>query len=64
MFYTVFKGLPGGAVVNANAGDLVLILELRKIPWRRKWHGQRNLAGYSPWDHGRVRHRLATKQQR
>jgi len=32
-----------------------------KIPWRRKWqptpvflpgkfHGQRNLAGYSPWD--------------
>ena len=35
---------------------------VRKIPWRRKWqptlgflpeesHGQRNLAGYSPWDH-------------
>ena len=34
----------------------------RKIPWRRKWqpipvslpgksHGQRSLAGYSPWDH-------------
>ena len=33
-----------------------------KIPWRRKWqpipvflpgqsHGQRNLAGYSPWSH-------------
>jgi len=33
-----------------------------KIPWRRKWqptpislmgksHGQRNLVGYSPWDH-------------
>ena len=33
-----------------------------KIPWRRKWqptpvflpgesHGQRNLAGYSPWGH-------------
>jgi len=33
-----------------------------KIPWRRKWqltpiflpgesHGQRSLAGYSPWDH-------------
>ena len=35
---------------------------IRKIPWRRKWqptpafppgksHGQRSLAGYSPWDH-------------
>ena len=35
---------------------------IRKIPWRRKWqptpvflpgkfHGQRNLAGYSPWGH-------------
>ena len=33
-----------------------------KIPWRREWqptpvflpeesHGQRSLAGYSPWDH-------------
>ena len=37
----------------------------RQIPWRRKWqlapvflpgksHGQRILAGYSPWDHKRV----------
>ena len=36
--------------------------QVRKIPWRRKWqptvaflpgkfHGQRNLAGYSPWGH-------------
>ena len=35
---------------------------VRKIPWKRKWqptpvflpgesHGQRNMAGYSPWDH-------------
>ena len=35
---------------------------VRKIPWRRQWlpapvflhgesHGQRNLAGYSPWGH-------------
>ena len=35
---------------------------IRKIPWRRKWqsttvflpgefHGQRSLAGYSPWGH-------------
>ena len=47
---------------------------VRKIPWRRKWqptpvflpgksHGQRNLAGYSPWGHKRVRHNLAIKQQ-
>ena len=37
-------------------------LWVRKIPWRRKWqptpvflpgksHGQKSLAGYSPWDH-------------
>ena len=42
-----------------------------KVPWRRKWqptpvflpgkaHGQRGLAGYSPWGCG-VRHDLATK---
>ena len=47
---------------------------IRKIPWRRKWqptpvflpgesHGQRSLAGYSPWGRQRVRHDLATKQQ-
>ena len=44
-----------------------------KIPRRKKWqptpiflpgkfHGQRSLAGYSPWGHERVRHDLATKQ--
>ena len=27
-------------------------------------HGQRSLAGYSPWGHKRVGHDLATKQQR
>ena len=45
-----------------------------KIPWRRKWqpipvllpgesHAGRSLAGYSPWDHRRVGHDLATEQQ-
>ena len=45
---------------------------VRKIPWRRKWqptpvfwpgksHGQRSLAGCSPWGL-RVRHNLVTKQ--
>ena len=45
-----------------------------KTPWRRKWqptlgflpgesHGQRSLAGYSPWGHRWVRHDRATKQQ-
>ena len=43
-----------------NAGDLGLIPGSGKIPWRREWlptpiflsgefHGQRRLAGYSPW---------------
>ena len=44
-----------------NTGDVGFIPELRK-KWRRKWHptpvflpgkshGQRSLAGYSPWSH-------------
>ena len=52
-------GLPGGSDGKEsafNAGDPGL------IPWRRPWksspvflpgklHGQRSLAGYSPWPH-------------
>ena len=45
-----------------------------KMPWRRKWlptpvflpeksHGQRSLAGYSPWGCKRVRYDLATEQK-
>ena len=52
---------------------LKICLRVRKIPWRRKCqsspvflpgrsHGQRNLAGYSPWGR-RVRHDFMTKQQ-
>ena len=48
---------------------------IRKMPWRSNWqptpvflpgksHGQRSLVDYSPWGHKRVRHNLATKQQR
>ena len=47
---------------------------IRKIPWKREWqptpaflpgksHGQRSLAGYSPWRRERVGHDLVTKQQ-
>ena len=43
-----------------KAGDVGLILGSGRSPWRRKWqrapvflpgesHGQRSLAGYSPW---------------
>ena len=39
-----------------------MVIWVGKIPWRKKWqptpvllpgksHGQRSLAGYSPWDH-------------
>ena len=45
-----------------------------KVPWRGKWqptpvflpgklHGQRSLAGYSPWGYKRVGHDLVTKQR-
>ena len=58
--------------IPANAGDVSLIPWVRKIPWRRKWqptpvflpgkfHGQRNLAGYSSWDCKIVGKNLATK---
>ena len=47
---------------------------VQKIPWRRKWqpnpvfspgesHGQRSLAGCSPWGHKRVGHDLDTEHQ-
>ena len=46
---------------------------VRKIPWRRAWqttpvflpgesHGQRSLAGYSPWGHWRVGHNWVSMQ--
>ena len=46
-----------------NVEDLGLISQVGKIPWRREWqptpvflpgesHGQRSLAGYSPWGWG------------
>ena len=46
----------------------------RKILWKKRWqrtpiflpgksHGQRSLAGYSPWCCKRIGHDLATKQQ-
>ena len=51
--------LPGNA---GAAGDSGLIPRVGKTPWSRKWlatpvflpgkfHGQRSLAGYSPWGH-------------
>ena len=57
----------------ANVGD-GFYPWVGKIPWRRKWqptvvflpgkfHGQRSLAGYSPWSCRRVAHGLATEQQ-
>ena len=44
----------------ANVGDMDLIPEVGKIPWRRKWqptpvflpgksHEQKSLVGYGPW---------------
>ena len=64
-------GFPGGSNGKesaCNVGDLGL------IPWSRKWqptpvfllgksHGQRSLAGYSPWCHKRAERDLETKQQ-
>ena len=59
------RGFPGGSVVMnpyANAGDVGLIPASGRFPGGRssnplqyscleKFHGQRSLAGYSPWGH-------------
>ena len=56
-------GFPGDSVVKNppdSEGDLGPPLGIRKLPWGREWqptpvffpggsHGQRSLAGYSPW---------------
>ena len=62
------RGLPSGAAIKesaCNAGDLDLILgsgrfsgEGNAIFLPGKSHGQRSLAGYSPWGH-RIRHDCA-----
>ena len=68
---------PGGSVVKnlpANAENAGLTTESGRFPGEGEWlptpvflpgksHGQRSLAGYSPWGHRRVRHDLVTKQQ-
>ena len=58
----------------ANIGDMGLIPGLGRSTGGGKWqptpiflpersHGQRSLAGYSPWGCQRVGHNLVTKQQ-
>ena len=68
---------PGGSVVKnplANTGDAGSIPGSGRSPGEGngnplqysclgKSHGQRRLAGYSPWGHKRVRHNLATKTE-
>ena len=60
----ISESFPGGsAVKNSPAMQGTQVYPwVKKIPWRRKWqptpvflsgksHGQRSLAGYSPWGH-------------
>ena len=70
-------GLPrllSGKEYACNAGDLDLIPGLDRSPEGGHGnslqyscvedpHGQRSLAGYSPWGHRTVEHSLVTKQQ-
>ena len=61
---------PGGSVVkNPPAKQETWVRSLgqemetnTKMFLSGKFHGQKNLAGYSPWGCKRVRHDLATKQ--
>ena len=57
------RSFPGGSISKesaCNSGDLGSIPGLGRFPWRKEWlhipvflpgelHGQRSLAGYSPW---------------
>ena len=59
------QGFPGGSdskESNCSVGRPGFSPCIGKIPWRREWlptsvycprefHGQRSLAGYSPWGH-------------
>ena len=58
----VAKNPPANAGDLSDAGSDLSDPWFRKIPWRTKWqptpgslpgesHGQRSLAGYSPWGH-------------
>jgi len=68
---SVVKNMPASA---EDARDLGSVSALGSSPGERngnplrysclgKSHGQRSLAGYSPWGHKRVGHDLVTKQQ-
>ena len=71
--FIVLRGFIDGSDGKKSAysvGDLGSIPGLGRSPWRRKWqstpvflpgefHGQRSLAGYSPW----VRKELDTTEQ-
>ena len=74
VIYLTYKGFPGGLDGKESASSAGRRPRfnpwVRKIPWRREWqptlaflpgesHGQRNLAGYSPWG-CRVGHNWAT----
>ena len=60
--------------IAGDVKDMSSIPRLERFPWRRtqqptpvflprESHGQRRLAGYSPWGSQKVRHNLVTKQQ-
>ena len=62
---------PGGSLLKnppANTGDTDSTPMSRRSPRRKPqptplFLPERNLVGYSPWDHKTVGHYLATKQQ-
>ena len=63
--YLIWEGFPGGSdgkTSACNVGGPRFDPWVGKIPWTRKWqptpvllpgkfHGERNLVGYSPWGH-------------
>ena len=62
LVYTDFPGGSDGKESDMQCGRPQFDSWVRKIPWRREWqstsvslsgepHGQRILAGYSPWGH-------------
>ena len=71
---TKFTLLGSKITADGDCSHAIKRCLLLERPWKRKWqpspvflpekpHGQRSLAGYSPWGRN-VRHDLVTEQQK
>ena len=51
-----------GALLSGRQLEKEMTIHCSTLAWES--YGQRSLAGYSPWDHKRIRQDLVNKQQK